>query len=290
MIADRPKDAAATGGRVLDFRRRAVPPRRRRRPLLLALARPLAVAVVTVALPLCLGTWVLTSRRFQLRAVAVTGTQRVSAAWVRWALAPLEGRNLLRLPLAEVLARLAANPWIASAEVAKELPDRLRVHVAEKRPMVLLHAAGQLSYADAQGQPIAPVGSPAEEEAARRLGLLVVALARPLRELPGGIAGALEVAAELRAVRPDWAAALSQVEALGEEDYRLRIDNLPCPLLVRGGRVGAQLARFERLLPELTRRYPALSGVDLRFARRIVVEPAPAPAAPAGASQRGTGT
>ena len=48
--------------------------------------------------------------------------------------------------------------------------------------------------------------------------------------------------------------------------------------LVRGSRLTDNLARFEQLLPELQRRYPALSAVDLRFARRIVVQPAPAAA------------
>ncbi|HXO42891.1 MAG TPA: hypothetical protein VN999_15690, partial [Thermoanaerobaculia bacterium] len=48
----------------------------------------------------------------------------------------------------------------------------------------------------------------------------------------------------------------------------------PCPLLVRGSRLADNLVRFEQLLPELRRRYPALATVDLRFSRRIVVQAA----------------
>jgi cell division septal protein FtsQ len=273
----------AFAARPLDFRRRGAPPRRRRRSPLLALAKPLGIAALTVALPLALGGWLLTSRQFQLHGIDVgrepapwAAAARVPAPWVRQALAPLLGRNLLRLPLAEVRQRLAANPWIAAAEVAKELPDRLRVTVAERRPAVLLRSASgaggdALLYADAAGRPIAAVGSPAEAAAARRRGLLVVGL--PRFAAATAVAGALRLAAQLRRLRPGWTA-LSQIDVVDEDDYQLRVEGLPCPLLVRGSRLADNLVRFDQLLPELRRRYPALAAVDLRFSRRIVIQPA----------------
>jgi len=272
------------GGHPLDFRRRGAPPRRRRRSPLLTLAKPLGIAALTVALPLSLGAWLLTSRQFQLHGIDVgrepapwAATARVPAPWVRQALAPLLGRNLLRLPLDEVRQRLAANPWIATAEVAKELPDRLRVTVAERRPAVLLRGgagAGHdaLLYADAAGRTIAAVGSPAEEAAARRRGLLVVGL--PRFAAATAAAGALRLADQLRRLRPGWTAALSQIDVVDEDDFQLRVEGLPCPLLVRGSRLADNLVLFEQLLPELRRRYPALASVDLRFSRRIVVQAA----------------
>ncbi len=323
--------APAGGARVLDFRRRAVPPRRRRRSLALVLIKPLGLAVLTVALPLSFGSWLLASRRFQLRGITVrhrpapapalmpgSGAPRVGDAWVTAALAPLSGRNLLRLPLAEVRQRLAGNPWIATADLAKQLPDHLVVTIAERQPAVLLRSDGRLLFADAAGHPIAPVASAAEEADARRRGLLLVSFAAyafgarqqtsggggadagsggssAAAGLPAlgltaaggaaladerGIAGALRLADQLRRLRPDWTPALSQIDVIDEEDYRLRIDGLPCPLLVRGSRLAENLSRFEQLLPELTRRYAALAGVDLRFSRRIVVQPAPAAIVP----------
>jgi cell division septal protein FtsQ len=265
-----------------DFRRRGTPPRRRRKSLLVALLRPLAVAVVVVALPSGLVLWVLTAPLFRLRTVEVGGpSRRVAAAWVRQVLAPLRGRNLVRLSLADATARLQSNPWIEKVEIEKELPAGLRVKLAERRPVALLLSGRNLAYADTAGRPIAPVASPAEREEARKAGLLVVSFVREAR--PDGMEAALKVAAELGRVQPDWAAKLAQIEVLGEEDFRLHTDALPFPLLVTAGQVGPKVQRLVELLPELTQRYSRIEAVDLRFSRRIVVQPSQSlqPAQPA---------
>lgn len=272
------------GGRVLDFRRRGTPPRRKRKSLVWTLAKPLAVALLLVGLPAGLVAWVLTAPRFGLSDVQVVEAagpaRRVSRESVRQALAPLQGENLVRLSLAEAAARLERNPWIASVEMAKELPGRLRVKVAERRPVALLLVDGGLVYADSEGRAIAPVVTPAELEAARRDKLLVVSFSqKPHGE---GISAALAVAADLGRAQPTWAGQLSRIEVLGEEDFRLHTDALPFPLLVRSGQVKPKVERLVELLPELSRRYVRIEAVDLRFARRIVVQPAPSSPPPGG--------
>lgn len=263
------------GGRVLDFKRRGTPPRRKKKSVLWALAKPLGVAFGLVALPSSIVAWVLMAPLFSLRDVEVTeanGACRVSGEWVRQALEPLEGNNLVRLSLAEAAARVERNPWIESVEMAKELPGRLRVKVAERRPVALLFAGGKLVYADSEGRAIAPVSTPAELEEARSAGLLVVSFVHPPHG--EGVESALKVAAELGRVQPTWSAKLERIEVLGEKDFRLHTDALPFPLLVTSGQVAPKVERLVELLPELSRRYPKIEAVDLRFSRRIVVQPA----------------
>lgn len=271
----------ASGARVLDFRRRSDPPRRRRRNPLLGLIRPLATALLLVALPGGLTAWVLTAPQFQLQEVVVAGgSERVPAEWVLQTLAPVEGENLIRLPLSGLAEQLHRNPWIETVELRKELPGVLRVAVTERRPVALLERGGRLFYADTAGRPIVPV-APEEET---RVGLLEVRFSHPVsHQTSGGVESALGVAAELGRVRPDWAAALTRIEVLGEEDFRLHTRGLRFPLLVTSGQVGPKIRRLEKLLPELERRYPAIGSVDLRFSRRIVVQPAVAAPAAVGA-------
>jgi cell division septal protein FtsQ len=272
------------GGRVLDFspRRSGTPPRRKRRSVLVTLLKPFLAALFLVALPSGVVAWVLTAPRFSLRGIEVEARgPRVPQAIVRKALAPLQGRNLVRLSLAEVASAVKSNPWVDSVEIVKELPDALRVKVAERRPVALLMGAGgALVWADSEGRAIAPVSAPAELEEARKAGLLVVSFAR--RPVEGGVAAALGVAAELGRAQPDWAAKLSRIEVLGEEDFRMYTDALPFPLLVTSGRLGPKVQHLVKLLPELARRYSGIEAVDLRFSRRIVVQPADTPPPPGG--------
>ncbi len=282
--------ALPANGRVLDFRRRPAPPRRKRRSLWVALLRPLATAVTVVGLPLAVGGWVLTSPRFRLTDLTIDGARRVPAPRLYRALAPLRGKNLVRLPLSEVKSLLAAERWVDAVEIEKELPHRLRVRIRERRPAVLLETGleagleaertgtaggdlpgGALAWGDEAGRPIAPVAAGEDTR-----GFLLV---RAGRSIPQAVAKALAVAAELRTASPDWAATLSRVDVLGEDDYRLVTRTLPFPLLVRRGQVAANVERLESLLPELGRRYTGLTAVDLRSAERLVIEPAAGPGA-----------
>ena len=259
-----------TGGRVLPFRRGAVKPRRRRRSLAAALARGFAGAVLMVGAPLAFAGWALTSPRFALTELDVTGSDRVPAAWVRAKLAPLVGRNLLLLPLSAVDRALAGHPWIGDLSVAKALPSRLVVAVTTRRPAALVVAGGETWYADAAGDPIAPLGGePAP-------GLLLVARPEGVEAAGGGVPLALALAAELAAAAPAWARELERIDVLSEDDARLYTAALPCPLLVRSGQIAARAGHLSALLPEVATRYPELTALDLRFARRIVVQPAEA--------------
>ena len=263
----------APSARVLDFRRRGAPPRRRRRSLLLTLLKPLLTAVGMMALPAGLAAFVLTAPPFDLREVQVRGAaDRVPEGWVLEALRTLQGRNLMLLSLSEVEGRLRQNPWIESVEIVKEPPHGLRVELTQRRPVALLLSAGHLAYADASGRAIMPVSSPSEIETARRAGLLVVSFDHPMRE--GGMTDVLAVAAAIGRVQPDWAAKLSKIEVLGEDDYRLSTEALPFPVLVSRNGVSQKAERLVRLLPELQRRFEKVDAVDLRFSRRIVVQPA----------------
>lgn len=252
------------------LRRPGAPPRRRRRNPVLALLRPLAVSLLLVAVPAAVVTWVLASPRFDLKDVKVTGTPRVPAEALRTAVSRFEGGNLVLLRLETVEAAVRRNPWVDTVEIAKELPDRLRVEVTERRPVALLERRGGLVYADEKGRPIAEVADP---EQARKAGLVVVTFAHPQLSPSEGVGGALEVAGELGRVQPSWAGALSKIEVLGEQDFRLHTSALRFPLLVTRGQVGPKVRKLTEILPELDRRYPAIRAVDLRFSRRIVVQP-----------------
>ncbi|MCB1008226.1 MAG: FtsQ-type POTRA domain-containing protein [Acidobacteria bacterium] len=251
--------------KVLPFRRPSAAVKVRRRSPWVALGRPFLHALLLVGVPIALGAWLLTSPTFALDTLEIAGAHRVEASWVESALEPLKGENLIRLPLDAVESAVAGNPWIERVTVDKRLPDRLRIELTEREPAALLRETAQLSYLDRSGRRIAPFDPDYDVG-----GLLLVSVAGA----PGEpVAGAFGIESELAAAAPDWAATLSEVEVLGEGDYRLHLGALEFPLLVRQGTLASRLATLRPMLPELERRYGRLAFVDLRFERRILLQP-----------------
>jgi len=251
--------------RVLPFRRPAAAVRVRRRSAWATLGRPFVQAVAVVGLPAMMVAWALSSPAFALADLELSGQRWVDEAWVEGALAPLRGENLLRLPLEDVERRVAAHPWVAAVTVEKRLPNRLRLILDERRPAGLLRSSAGLAYLDRHGRVIAPLAG-----SEGPTGLLLVSIGTTAEV---DLAGAFAVADELAAAAPAWAATLSEVAALGEDDYRLDLGALPFPLLVRSGTLAERLPALAALLPDLEGRYPRLAFVDLRAQRRIVFQP-----------------
>ena len=158
-------------------------PRRRRKSLLVRCSSRSPPPSRVVALPPGLVAWVLTAPLFQLRDVdvrPVKGTPPAASRpdWVRQALAPLQGKNLVRLSLAEAAARLRRNPWIDAVEIAEGAARpaaRARRRAQAGRP-----AARRRRPRLRRRRRAAPSrrSTPPSSEAARRRGLLVVSFAR----------------------------------------------------------------------------------------------------------------
>lgn len=261
--------------------RRPLPTRRRRRSGVAALvAGALVRAILLVGLPVAVVVWLLYSPYFLIRQVVVEGGARVSAAWVKENLQPLVGRHVLGVSLAAVQRRLSSHPWVASVELRRELPDRLRVNVVERQPAALLLRGDEVLFLDAAGETIAPCPPGGGE------GLLRV---RSAFAGPAPVAAVLDVVAELQRAEPSWGLGVREVAVLGEGEFRLATEPLPFPLLVKSGEVREGVDNLRRVLPEVTRRWRGIGSVDLRQPRRLVVQHAglaPA-AAPAAAERRG---
>ena len=257
--------------------------RRRKSGIASLLAAAALRALLVVALPVGIVVWLLYSPYFLIREVEVDGGARVSAAWMEENLTPLVGRHVLAVSLDGVRRRLSAHPWVASVELRRELPDRLRVSVVERQPVALLAGKDGLAFLDGEGLVIAPVpavpiaraGAAAtvsvSPATARPDGLLVVHYRYPG---PVPVQAALDLVAELRRAHPAWGVGAREVEILGEREYRVTTAALPYPLLLEAGTVAPAVANLQQMLPEIERRLPAVGEADLRSPRRLVIRPA----------------
>jgi cell division septal protein FtsQ len=246
------------------YRRRMFAARHRRRSLWSRLARPFLGAVLLVGSPAALTAWVMTSPEFTVREIAITGGERVTDAWVREALAGIEGTSMFEVAAVEIERRLAGHPWLAAVNVRKSLPDRVHVELFERRPAALYKQDGALQFVDTNGEVFTafdPAAGPAD--------LLVLSGLSS----PTALETAMNAARRLRAVEPEWGASLSEVEVLSETDLRLHTSALPFPLVVSAEGLEEAIENLRAELPEMHPHLEAVGAIDLRFERYIVIQP-----------------
>ncbi|MBS3899450.1 MAG: FtsQ-type POTRA domain-containing protein [Dethiobacter sp.] len=97
---------------------------------------------------------------FSISAIAVYGNTYTPEKEIRLALTVAEGDNIWRLNKAQQAAKLKTIPRIESARVTRELPNRLRVDIKEKRALVLVPYNGYLLEMGSDGMVLATTQNP----------------------------------------------------------------------------------------------------------------------------------
>ena len=90
---------------------------------------------------------------FQVRSIDVTGTSRTSAEEIEGLTRRAVARTgVWRADLSAISAELGRLPGVRRAVVSRVLPDRLRVRVTERVPLVVVHLAnGHFVWVDEEG-------------------------------------------------------------------------------------------------------------------------------------------
>lgn len=99
---------------------------------------------------------------FQITAVKIDGNRMTSKEQIT-ALSRVDiHSNLLAINVSLVVSLLESHPWIARAEVVRDWPNRLIIHLKEKSPVALLNRESGLFYLDPKGEIIAAADSSQE--------------------------------------------------------------------------------------------------------------------------------
>ena len=210
----------------------------------------LALALVTLPVVAVIQGWA-GAERWPLRTLRVVGNlERVDDRQLQAALTPHAQRGFFAVRLADAQAAVAQLPWVERAEVRKQWPDVLVVHVIEHRPFAwwgkdrLLSERGRIF--PSKGVTV-PQGLPRFDGPESRSADLV-ALYNESRAMFA--AGGLDVRTLRIDPRGSWSLTLSNGTELliGRDDAKLR------------------LARFARLLPQLlAQKGQPLARADLRY-------------------------
>lgn len=96
---------------------------------------------------------------FRVERIEVTGARRLNPMAVYASVTDQKSRAMPLVSLNEVRARLKRNGWVADAQVSRRLPDKLVIHIVERKPAAVWQHDGELALIDADGVPLERVSA-----------------------------------------------------------------------------------------------------------------------------------
>ncbi|MFO8060862.1 MAG: FtsQ-type POTRA domain-containing protein [Bacillota bacterium] len=98
------------------------------------------------------------SSYFRVRELEIEGINMLDAEEIRMMLAVRGDQHLYSFSLGEMKERLTADPRIETAQVSRQLPNRLVVRVTERQPVAVIIQGGVFAVVDAGGRVISVEG------------------------------------------------------------------------------------------------------------------------------------
>lgn len=190
------------------------------------------------------------TRGFAVRTITISGQERTAPDSIYRAIAVQPGDPMLAVHPGAVRARLLDLPWIADAEVRRQFPDSISVHLIEKRPFALWRSGNSLWVIERSGAVITTT----DRDAFARLPLLLGEGA------PDAAAPLLDALAKRTAIP----ARLEAAERIGERRWDL---HLAGGVIVRlpEDDWDRQLTELEKLIVEKAVLERDVEVIDLRF-------------------------
>ena len=226
-------------------------------------ALPIGVVLATLLAAGIGALWALTSPRFLITEVTVTGAGRLRPEDIVAASGIGPGTNLFRLDRDAVVARLEALPLV------RRFPNQVTLAIEERRPFTLVHA-GRLHWIDEQGVNLGPESRAVAPRAPVITGLGPTDLAADGGPSP-------RVAAGISLLRLLLRSETALIQQISEIDVS-RPDG-PVLYTVDGVevRLGAddwegRLGRLQGVLAQLRAGGEAVGAIDLRFRDQVVLK------------------
>jgi cell division protein FtsQ len=197
------------------------------------------------------------SAGFTVQTVTLEGHTKTAPKEVGRMLGIKAGDLMLYVDVDEARARLEALPWVKNAEVKRVWPNRIVVHITERRPVALWQIDGAIAVIDAMGKPISG------QDPARFAGLPLV-VGKGAETSVGALLALIDT-------QPNLKSRVKAAVRVGERRWNLRLANgVEVRLPEEGAEAAlAELIRLEREENVLAR---DIKAIDLRFPDRFIVK------------------
>lgn len=190
-------------------------------------------------------------------------------------------RNIFYVSLAQRRTELQQLPWVEHATVMRLLPNRLRVLIVERTPVAFVRQGSRIGLVDASG---VLLDMPPHGQGDAHYSFPVVTgilAADPASTRSARMKIFEQFTTDLDSSGEKISEKLSEVDLSNPEDVKALIPDQGKDVLVHFGDTDFlnRYRKFEEHLPEWRMQYPALSSVDMRYERQVVLEMQPGTAA-----------
>jgi cell division protein FtsQ len=200
---------------------------------------------------------VMTSARFAITEIAVSGDERLPAETIVAETGLEVGANVFVADLDAARARLLADPWISEATLARRLPGTIVVRVTERRAAALV-AMGDTFLTTADGEPFKKleVGDPPQDVASLPLvtGLRPESMGEDREGTMQTIRRAIDLAAEFERTPLAKRAPLEEVHVEADGVFSLVVGRSAIELVLGAPPFRRKLDQATRVVAELDRR------------------------------------
>ena len=226
--------------------------------------------VGTAALLLGANSW---KHNLSVASVVVRGISIVKASEIMTLARVVRGEPLFDVDLAAVKRRLEQHPYVSSASVQRDTPDRITIVITEREPIAIV-LADRSWYLDSAGVVMPAVRSE------HVFDLPVITGAIPAVEcVPGKrisaplVREALDVLNTARTIGDDTFRRISEIHVPAQGELTLYTAEYGIPVLLNGGDAGDGLLKLDGFWKGVVSQYGAqgLQYVDLRFRDQVVV-------------------
>jgi len=186
-------------------------------------------------------------------------------------------RNIFYVSLPQRRAQLQQLPWVENATVMRLLPNRLRVSIVERTPVAFVRQGGRIGLVDASGV-LLDLPQHGQGDAHYSFPVVTGILASdPASTRAARMKLFEQFTHDLDSSGEHISEKLSEVDLSDPEDVKALIPDDGKDVLVHFGDTNFldRYHKFEEHLAEWRTQYPALSSVDMRYERQVVLEMQP---------------
>lgn len=195
---------------------------------------------------------------FRLDQIYLTGREHADVSVVKAAIGMESGAPILAVPLKELQARLQEIPEVKSATIARQLPNKLSIVLAERQPAAVWQREGKYMLVDAEGVVLASEKYQSKESLPVIVG----------NDAPQHVRELLALLNAAPSVKPQVAAAVR----VGDRRWNVRLANNVTVMLPEEN-AQAAWTRFSRLVDREGLLTKAIRSVDMRMEDRVFIMP-----------------